>query len=149
MFKRLTIQVQVNFKVLKRKSAFLQSGFDRKLYFCTEKGEVWSYARKRGFYFGPEKTLRPSTTQRGYLMVALCIDGKILHYLVHQCIWQFFNRPLKEGEEINHKNGDKLDNTLSNLEVTDRAGNAMHAYRTGLFKYNRSKTTGRFDKLCK
>ncbi len=35
---------------------------------------------------------------------------------------------------INHKNGNKLDNSLDNLEWTDHRGNLLHAFRTGLRK---------------
>jgi len=36
------------------------------------------------------------------------------------------------GHEINHKSGDKLDNSASNLEYVTQAANMAHAVRTGL-----------------
>jgi hypothetical protein len=45
---------------------------------------------------------------------ALGIQEKTLS--VHRCVWAAFNGPIPEGHEINHKNKQKLDNSLENLE---------------------------------
>lgn len=39
-----------------------------------------------------------------------------------------------EGREVNHKNGNKGDPAVSNLEYSTRGANMTHAYKTGLAK---------------
>lgn len=48
--------------------------------------------------------------------------------MVHRLIWQSFNGPIPDGFVINHKNGIKHDNRLSNLEIVTPSENTKHAF---------------------
>lgn len=52
--------------------------------------------------------------------------------LAHRVIWESAHGPIPDGLTINHINGIKTDNRLSNLELMTRAENSRHAHRTGL-----------------
>lgn len=54
------------------------------------------------------------------------------NYLMHRVVWEACVGPIPDGLVINHKNGVKTDNRLTNLEVVTRAENNRHAYDTGL-----------------
>jgi hypothetical protein len=54
--------------------------------------------------------------------------------LVHRIVWEFVHGPIPDGLEVNHINGVKHDNRISNLEVVTHAENIRHALRTGLMK---------------
>ena len=69
---------------------------------------------------------------RGYRLSRVLHEGKRYSMMHHCLVWSYFNGPIPAGMEINHVNGDKLDNRLANLELTTRAGNLLHACRTGL-----------------
>jgi hypothetical protein len=67
----------------------------------------------------------------GYLIVSLRVDGQYLARSVHRLVAaSFLGEAL--GRDVNHKNGNKHDNRLDNLEYLSRGDNHRHAYRTGL-----------------
>ena len=81
----------------------------------------------------------------GYLYVRVC---KRLE-LVHRVIWQMHNRDLLPGEEIDHKDTCRLNNSLSNLRLASRHQNGCNtnipAHNTSGFKgVSLHKKTGRY-----
>lgn len=74
------------------------------------------------------KILTPYTTWNGYLRV--CIHGK--NYRVHRLVAEAFLRNENGYTQINHKDGDKRNNNLANLEWCSPKQNIRHAYDTGL-----------------
>jgi len=70
----------------------------------------------------------------GYHTVNLWKNGKQITKTVHKCVISAFYG-IAEGLEVNHKNDNKLDNRLSNLEWTTRALNIQQNVR--LQKHNK------------
>src|SRR3990167_7182742 len=52
----------------------------------------------------------------GYLII--CKEGK--EYLAHRLIWEKYNGTIPEGFLIHHKDRNKLNNDIMNLELTTR-----------------------------
>lgn len=69
-----------------------------------------------------------SITQKGY--VAIWWEGK--HYKAHRLIAERFIPNPENKSQVNHKNGNKSDNRLSNLEWVTGSENVQHAFDTGL-----------------
>lgn len=78
----------------------------------------------------PGKILSPRKTRAGYLRVQLMNKD----YYIHRLVCANFIRPLKPKEEINHKDGNKQNNHLNNLEIVSRVENQNHAVEHGLNK---------------
>jgi len=70
--------------------------------------------------------------RHGYIRVSVGTRRKGRTLFAHRVIWEAVHGPIPVGLEINHLNGNKGDNRIANLELTTRAGNMQHAFRTGL-----------------
>ena len=78
--------------------------------------------------------MRPGLHQHGYYEVGLCSINQRRHcFKVHRLVALGFIPNPTGAKEVNHKNGNKLDNAVGNLEWATRISNMQHGYRTGLF----------------
>lgn len=83
---------------------------------------------------GVRKQMIPRIGTTGYYMIVLCKDGKPKNHRMHRLIEKaFIPNPENKGD-INHIDGNKLNNHISNLEWNTRKENINHAYRIGLSK---------------
>lgn len=68
----------------------------------------------------------------GYCQQILRKDGKQYMRYTHRLVAEAFIPNPDHMPEVNHKDGNKQNNAVSNLEWTNRSRNMRHAYRTGL-----------------
>ena len=64
---------------------------------------------------------------QGYDIVDLCRNGKYTRRSVHRLMWESFNGPIEGRLEINHKDLDRSNNALDNLELITHQQNIQHA----------------------
>lgn len=84
---------------------------------------------------GVERVL--ALNEHGYLQTSLYNHGMNnkkngKHYMVHRLVAEAFIPNPENKPEVNHKDGDKLNNNVSNLEWVTKSENVRHAYATGL-----------------
>ena len=95
-------------------------------YFVDKEGKVYS---KRKFNSLTE--LKQSKTGHGgYVKVRINLKDKFVHRLVAIA---YLDNP-ENKETVNHKDGNKLNNNVENLEWNTRRENTQHAYDIGLHK---------------
>lgn len=80
------------------------------------------------------KILKPFDSGRGYLRVILYRAGKATTETLHRLIAKTFISNPNCLETVNHKDGNKLNNTAENLEWCTIGDNLIHALDTGLRK---------------
>lgn len=96
-------------------------------YKITNKGEVLNLANNT--------YLKPLRQNNGYLCVGLA-DGEGNHkrLTIHRLVALHFLPNPYEHDQVNHINGNKEDNSVSNLEWASPKENIHHAFKTGLRK---------------
>ncbi len=68
----------------------------------------------------------------GYPQTNVRYEGRHICVRIHRLVAQAFIQNPDDLPEVNHINGIKTDNRMSNLEWSDKSDNILHADRTGL-----------------
>lgn len=94
-------------------------------WWITESGIVISKKLNR-----PRKTF---VTPYGYEVVGYTHPQKgTQNFLVHRLVAKYFIREIPDGMFVNHIDGNKLNNHVSNLEIVTPKENTQHAFKIGL-----------------
>ncbi len=72
--------------------------------------------------------------------VKLWKDGEMKTHLVSRLVATAFIPNPENKEEVNHKNGNPLDNSAGNLEWVTRSENIRHAFKNGLLQTSKKVT---------
>lgn len=113
------------------------------LYFANEDGEIMSSSRPHAFvshgkkmsYLRNGKILKKVVNSYGYYCVTIkLLNGTQKIIAVHQLIAKTFIPNPENKPQVNHIDGNKLNNKISNLEWCTVKENIQHAFRTGLNK---------------
>lgn len=115
------------------------------LYYVDENGNVYSYDKVVQHNYGGKaikkgKQLKPEKTNCGYLRVLLINkDNKRCHVSIHRAVAEAFISNPNNLPQVNHIDGNKLNNNVNNLEWVTSSQNINHAFKNGL---NHGKTKG-------
>ena len=96
------------------------------LYAVTSCGKVWSYRN--------EKFLKPWANNKGYLIVDLWKNGKMEHFTVHRLVAEAYIPNPENLPQVNHKDENKTNNCLQNLEWCDAKYNNNYGTRNEKIK---------------
>lgn len=79
-------------------------------------------------------------------MVCLSKNGKTKNCLLHRLIAEAFIPNLEKKLTVNHKDGNKKNNNVKNLEWASYSENIIHAIKTGLNQYKGlKKSVNQYD----
>jgi hypothetical protein len=100
------------------------------LYSIAEDGRIYSLPRKdnmgrdQGGIF-----LSPKYDTQGYVCACLCKDGKHHYHRIHRIMAMVYMTNFSGKETINHIDGDKKNNHIANLELSNSRHNIDHKMR--------------------
>ena len=95
-------------------------------YMVSDHGRILSFKGKS------KLIISSSITAKGYEYVAIRQKGIYVGYSVPRLVANAFIRNPRRLPQVNHLDGNKLNNHVANLEWCDAYDNVMHAIRTGL-----------------
>lgn len=101
-----------------------------------EKISIQEYEGRRAIRTLREKVLKPMKDKQGYCYVRLYKDGVWKDFSVHRLVASHFIPNPNNKSEVNHKNGDKADNCVDNLEWVTPSENQHDDHVKGRRNHN-------------
>lgn len=80
------------------------------------------------------RAMSPAINGQGYLHLTFAINKRPKSLPLHRMIAEAVYGKCPRGYEVNHKDGNKLNNHPDNLEYVTHKENLKHAVETGLYK---------------
>lgn len=98
-------------------------------YQASDCGKIRSILRE------PYTVLKPHQNKNGYACVTIrCSKQNKKTIEIHRLTAKTFLRKRRNKRYVNHKDGNKQNNNIFNLEYTTQSENIKHAVETGLFE---------------
>lgn len=111
------------------------------LYSITEDGRVYSERQK--------KFMRPFTTKKGYLRITLQKDRIYKNYLIHRLVAEAFLENPNNLPIINHKDENKQNNCIDNLEYCTNEYNITYSKGKSVYCVELDKTFSSINAAAK
>jgi hypothetical protein len=86
-------------------------GFDN--YYCSTNGKIF-------------REVRQQPNGNGYNFLFLYVKGKRFKKFIHRLVFETFKSQIPNDKEINHKDYNKVNNNLENLEIVSKSQNCLH-----------------------
>lgn len=102
------------------------------IYQVSNTGEVkriGTYKNQHGKEWTSNKILKPATKSNGYMFVGLSKDNKVSSKHIHRLVAEAFIPNPFNKPTVNHKDGNKSNNTVENLEWVTYLENNMHSIK--------------------
>jgi hypothetical protein len=125
------------------------------LYRISSFGRIYSCDKEVGCKGGHKtikkgRVLSPTKNNTYFTLTLVNGKGKRKQMSIHRIVATTFIPNPQNKPQVNHKNGDKHDNRLCNLEWCTYKENIEHAFRTGLrVIHNKGKNNGHRSKKVK
>lgn len=94
-------------------------------------------------FYGKEKFYLFGASEKNYCEIKL--NGK--RFKIHRLVWLCFKGSIPEGLQINHKDNDKTNNRIVNLELLTASDNIKHNYTTNNITKSNFFSENRIEKI--
>lgn len=92
-----------------------------------------------------KQILKPRSNNGGYQYVNFKVDGKNVNFAVHRIVANAFIPNPNGYAEVNHKDYDKMNNCVENLEWVTSSQNKQHAYLKEANQKSLGKSVEQYD----
>ena len=113
-----------NIKEIERRFFMEKPIKDYEDYHITDDGKVISYK------YSKPRIMKTWYQASGYENIKLCKNNQTKHFLIHRLVAEAFIPNPNNLPEVNHKNKNRQDNRVENLEWCDRITNLYDSYST-------------------
>lgn len=96
--------------------------------------EVSNEGRVRSLLRGEPRILKTQVDNKGYHRIRVTIEREKMSYKVHREVAKAFIPNPDNLPQVNHKDGNKSNNAVDNLEWISNRDNAHHAIENGLWE---------------
>ena len=96
---------------------------------------VRSFVGNGGYKITNERILNDYDNSRGYRYITISINGRRKNHYIHRLVANTFISNPKGFDQVNHIDGNKSNNSVSNLEWVTERQNRDHAVKTDLMKF--------------
>lgn len=90
--------------------------------------------KNRGYYIGSDNhirskkgTIASKLMRNGYYMTSAQYDNKVYYFMEHRVIWVWHNGAIPNGLVVNHKDYNKANNAITNLELMTQKENVEYS----------------------
>ena len=115
-----------------------------------EFGELWHFIKGtnenyeistegRIFNNKHDRFLESRKNKIGYYTIQISIDGELKSLYVHRLVAQYFIDNPNNKKQVNHKDMDKSNNNIENLEWVSAKQNQIHARKNKIWNYKSNK----------
>jgi hypothetical protein len=88
--------------------------------------QVSNYGNVKSLKYNEPRILKPATGMKGYLYVNICdYNKKYKKHYIHRLVASTFIREIISKEQIDHRDYNKLNNKLENLDIVDNRINQL------------------------
>ena len=119
-------------------SHLIENGLYSNTYFVNRNGQIK----------GPRKILTGKIDKYGYRVVVLSVNGHHKHMTVHRIVALTFLDNPGNRITVNHIDGNKLNNCISNLEWSTSLNNSRHAGMMGLMHIPNGEHLNKIKEKC-
>lgn len=93
------------------------------------------------------KAVKPCKMANGYYQISLRDnEGKKKVFYLHRLIWEAFYGEIPAGKEIDHKDTNKANNQLSNLQMLSHSMNCKNPISIEKYKISNARDKHKYDK---
>lgn len=112
-------------------------------YQISDQGRIFTKRRLDGNRIIYGRELHPLITKDGYLKVRLTKNSVATGYYIHRLVAKQFIENPYNLPEVNHRDGNKFNNKVSNLEWCSKQDNMKHAAKHSLIQHGAARPSAK------